>query len=148
MNFVDDDVLQLDRTAECFDKIVDDPDLSYSLAPKKSLPGTQLRHVYNFVEKLVVKEAPLIFKLGYTHDAVSRFRNRKYGYAMDKFHRWAKMVVLFAGVDSTAAAYIEAAAIQKFKSTMADQQQLICYVASRLFKLSGYLLCPNFLDIA
>ena len=129
--FVDDDVLLLPRSEMCFGHISDDPALSLSLAPKRSLAGAQLKHVYNFVENLVNRESPLVFKIGYTHDPHARFRNKQYGYTSDCFHKWQSMVVLFAGSNSTAAAYIEAAAIQKFKGHLVEHKQ-------NAFLVSGY----------
>ena len=121
--FVDDDVLLLPRSEVSFGLIADDPALSLKLAPKGSLAGAQLKHVYNFVENLVKRESPLVFKIGYTHDPHTRFRNKRYGYSSDSFHKWQSMVILFAGSNSTAAAYIGAATIQKFKGHLVEHVQ-------------------------
>jgi hypothetical protein len=120
---VDDDVFLLPRSEVSFGHIADDPALTLNLAPKGSLAGAQLKHMYNFVENLVKRESPLVFKIGYTHDPHTRFRNKRYGYTSDSFHKWQSMAILFAGSNSTAAAYIEAAAIQKFKGHLVEHKQ-------------------------
>ena len=89
---VSDEVLQQPRTLEVFEKIYGDPNLEFHLPAKKALPGAVLKHIYKFVEDLVAREYPLVYKLGFTHDAQWRFRNPKYGYCHDKFHKWEKNV--------------------------------------------------------
>jgi len=118
---VSDEVLQQPRTLEVFEKIYGDPNLEFHLPAKKALPGAVLKHIYKFVEDLVAREYPLVYKLGFTHDAQWRFRNPKYGYCHDKFHKWEKMYILYMGAESIAAAYIEAAAIQKFKGDLVEK---------------------------
>lgn len=119
-DFLDEEILLQPRTEECFTKIVNDPHLQFSLPPRRSLAGAVLKHVYKFVDDLVIREKPLVFKLGYTHDAQWRFRNEKYGYCKDTFHKWSNMCVLYVGAESTSAAFVEAAAIQRFKGYLAQ----------------------------
>ena len=115
-----DEILSLPRTSECLEKIDADPEIGFSLPPKNALPGAVLKHVYQYVEKLVCKEWPLIYKVGFTHCAHTRWRNTKYGYVTERYHKWQRMVVIFMGVDSTSAAFTEAALIQKFKGSLAN----------------------------
>ena len=112
------------------------PGLKFKIGPKRIIGwGAVNKHVYNFVENLVKRESPLVFKIGYTHDPHTRFRNKRYGYSSDSFHKWQSMVILFAGSNSTAAAYIEAAAIQKFKGHLVEHVQ-------RMFWFRGYRNIP------
>ena len=113
------EVIALPRTMDCFNKIEADQHLDYALPPPKALPGMVLRHVYKFVDRLIQREWPLIYKLGYTHCPYSRWWNRKYGYVLEKC-QWQRMTVIYCGADTTSAAYIEAALIQRYKGILAN----------------------------
>lgn len=110
-------ILQLERTREVFEKIQQDVRLSYSLPRPYSLPGAVLKHVYSTVDSVVEKHRPLVFKVGFTHDAHNRFYNAKYGYIHDRHDRWQHMMVLFVSEETVAPSFVEAALIQRHKGT-------------------------------
>ena len=118
-DYLSEDILSLPRTWECFQQIEDDDHLGFCLPPKNSLPGAVLRHVYKYVDNLVGKEWPLIYKLGFTHSPHARFWNNKYGYVTERY-KWERLVVIYCGIDTTSAAYVEAALIQKYKGYLAN----------------------------
>ena len=114
-----DEILSLPRTWECFQHIEADDHLGFCLPPKNSLPGAVLRHVYKYVDDLIGKEWPLIYKLGFTHSPHARFWNATYGYVTESY-KWHRLVVVYCGIDTTSAAYVEAALIQKYKGYLAN----------------------------
>ena len=124
------EVLQQPRTVECFEKIALDPAIDFSLPPRNSLPGAVLKHVFQTVDAICEREWPLIYKVGYTHDAVWRFRNSLYGYSHDRFHQWDRMRVLYAAPETISPAYVEAALIQRHKGCL-DQitGAFVCVIA-------------------
>lgn len=116
-DLVDEKILALERTRDCFTKILEDSQLVCQLPRKSStgLAGSVLKHVFSTVQSILDKEWPAVFKVGITHDPHFRFRNRKFGYAHDRHQRWQCMVVLFASSEALGPAYVEAALIQKYK---------------------------------
>lgn len=108
------DVLQLQRTAECFEMIEQDPRLSYRLPPRNCLAGRAMRHCFETVRSVIEKNKPLIFKVGYTHCAHTRFYNPKFGYIRER-DRWQHMLVVYAASETISPAFVESALIQHFK---------------------------------
>lgn len=86
-----------------------------------------LRHVYKYVDDLIDKEWPLIYKLGFTHSPHARFWNKTYGYVTERY-KWERLVVVYCGIDTTSAAYVEAALIQKYKGYLANHIYLLIYM--------------------
>jgi len=99
-----------------------------------STAGRVLSHATNFFEKLHQRYRPMTFKFGITHDPVMRWDNLKFGYrhALEQFEH---MVVIFAAGNPHSAAFLEAALIDKFCSTMASStwHLVIVYVGSICF---------------
>ena len=111
---LDPEILELDRTTQCFEMIEKDPCLSYRLPPKKCLAGRIMRHCFETVESVIERHQPLIFKVGYTHCAYARYYNSKFGYVHNK-DKWEHLLVLYAAGETTSPAFVEAALIQHFK---------------------------------
>lgn len=109
-------LMDLERSRECFQKICHEPKIECMLQTRSaSLAGTILRHAFNSMEKLFAQHWPMVYKIGFTHDPHSRWWNPVYGYAADKHQRWESMAVIYASVESTGPAFVEAALIQKYK---------------------------------
>ena len=108
------EILELERTTQCFEMIEQDPCLSYRLPPKKCLAGRIMRHCFETVESVIERHQPLIFKVGYTHCAHARYYNSKFGYVHNK-DKWEHLLVLYAAGETTSPAFVEAALIQHFK---------------------------------
>lgn len=110
-------VLSLPRTVDVFTKIELDEKLSYHLPPKHALPGRVVKDCVDYVAHMINKHKPLIYKIGYCHDAHTRFYNRKFGYALDP-ERWEHLVTLYAADEIISPGFLEAALIQQFKGTL------------------------------
>ena len=113
------------RTQEVFNKIEHDFRLDYALPPKKSLAGKILVHCFEVVGKVIRKNEPLIYKIGYTHDAHTRFYNSKFGYQLEKC-RWENLLVLYAAGETVSPAFVEGALIQQFTGAKHYSQQRFC----------------------
>ena len=113
---LDSSILLMPRTKECFSKIQLDERLGYNLPVKNAIAGQVLKHCFGVVSRTISKFKPLIFKLGYTHDAYMRMYNRKFGYIHER-DGWQQMVVLYAAGETISPAFLEAALIQNFKGS-------------------------------
>lgn len=79
--------------------------------------GLILKHCYEALDAILKKEAPCIYKVGYTHDAFFRFYNDVFGYTMER-DGWERMVVLYAASEAVSPAFIEGALIQREKGCL------------------------------
>ena len=104
---LDESLRKLDRTAECFRKISSDPKLELRIPRKGCLPGLIVKHVFEVVAKILEQQSPVVFKFGFTHCPHFRFRNTKFGYAVDPHQKWQVMCILFASHESTGPAFLE-----------------------------------------
>ena len=107
-------IQKLDRFPECFKLIDDDPQLECRLPRPGAISGTVLKHSCGVLDQTLAKHGPMVFKIGFTHCPVFRFRNPKYGYTQDR-QKWQTMVVLYASNESVGPAFLEAALIEKYK---------------------------------
>ena len=73
------------------------------------------RQIYN---DEFAKHDPMIFKIGYTHNAVWRWCNNLYGYKFDKIHKWERMVILYKSNEPFGPAMLEASLIDMFQSIL------------------------------
>lgn len=112
---LDEKILNLDRTMDCFNKIRSDPLLELKLPSRNSRSGQVVKHAIEVVQRTLERQGPMVYKCGFTHCPFSRFRNRKYGYAVDKYQKWEKMIILYASHESVGPAFLEGCLIQKFK---------------------------------
>ena len=109
---------ELERSAECFEKILADPKLQLQLPKSGCLPGTAMKHSIDLAERTIQQQWPVVYKIGFTHCPHTRFHNSKFGYAVDMHQQWQTMVILFASHESVGPSFVEAALIQKFKGTL------------------------------
>ena len=79
------------------------------------MAGRVLAHCIGVVETLFKKWDPMIFKFGYTHNAVWRWSNDLYGYCQSR-DKWSNMVVLWISYEPCGPAMLEASLIEKYQS--------------------------------
>lgn len=113
-----DDIRDLDRSAEVFLAIAEDPYLVLSLPPPGVTAGRVIEHATSTFESYYAKLSPMTFKFGYSHDPPKRWNNARYGYKHTEF-KFEKMIILFAAGNHHGPAFLEAALIKQFGSTMA-----------------------------
>ena len=81
-----------------------------------STAGAILQHSIRTLERLFVEQEPLIFKIGFSHNPVWRWTNDVYGYQHAR-EKWSNMDILFYCKEPYSPAMLEAALVEKFKST-------------------------------
>lgn len=91
------------------------PCIRFTLPPADALSGVVLRHAVRTIETLFSKHAPMIFKVGFTHNPVWRWENKLYGYSWSR-DKWSNMEVLYVSGEPFAPAMLEAALIEKYQS--------------------------------
>ena len=82
-----------------------------------ALAGSVLSHAITVIDGLHYRHSPMIFKLGYTHDANWRWNNSLYGYG-SATEKWTNMVVLYISSEPFGPAMLEAALIEKYHSAL------------------------------
>ena len=115
---LDERLLTLNRTSQCFNRITEDSDVTLQLPPVGCLAGRVLSHAVDIVDKTLRKFSPVVFKVGFTTCPVSRWRNSRYGYKVDRYQKWQTMIVLFASHEFTGPAFLEAALIRMYKGDL------------------------------
>ena len=113
------DVLSLPGTEEVFEKIESDKYLSYRLPFPNATAGVVLSHATAVFEGLQYSYKPMTFKFGFSHCAHFRWHNPKFGYKYE-LNKFEHMVVLFAAADPVGPAFLEAALIQRYESSLAN----------------------------
>ena len=93
--------------------------ISFDLPPENATSGKVLWHAIKQFEKLHKKHRPMIFKFGYTHDAMWRWNNSLYGYKHEKA-KWSHMKVLYVSKEPFGPSMLEAALISRFESDSAE----------------------------
>lgn len=111
------DLRDLERSADVFGKIYQDPIISCDLPRPSSTSGKILEHATKTIERLLRRYSPMTFKFGITHDASVRWHNPKFGYKVSK-ERFARMHVLYAASNPTGPSFLEAALIAIFSSSL------------------------------
>ena len=111
------ELVQLPRAPDLFWELEKDRALSYSLPPPGSTAGKVLEFACSYFERLLKQWAPMTFKFGFTHDPGVRYYNPKFGYASSK-DRFERMHVIYASSTCQGPAFLEAALIQRFGSTL------------------------------
>ena len=81
-----------------------------------AVAGRVLQHCSSVVEQLLETNTPMAFKIGYTHNPLWRWGNRIYGYCHEKT-KWSTMVLMYATDQPFGPSMLEAALIDKYKST-------------------------------
>lgn len=115
---IDEAIWKLDRAQDCFQKILEDPQLEFQLPKKHSVTGVILKHAIETIEKKLSKYGPMVYKIGFTSDPQSRFRNPKWGYAHDPYQKWECMVLLHASYESIGPSFLESCLIEKYKGSL------------------------------
>ena len=119
-------ILSLERAESFFLAIESDPALHIDLPKYGATAGQVLLHSKTVLEKLLNREKPLVFKIGYTHCPKFRFRNRKFGYA-DAREGWQHMLVIFVSHETVGPSYVEASMIQCFRGNSdMFQNYIVC----------------------
>lgn len=122
---LDAETLQLPRTAVCFQKIEGNDRLGYNLPEKPNmLAGQILSHCFNAVDRILRKQEPCIYKVGFTHCPYWRFFNDLYGYFHEK-DAWEFMTIIYASHETVSGAFIEAALIKQHKGFLHELQTYI-----------------------
>ena len=109
--------------------------ISFKLPPAEALSGHVLKHACGQLETLFRKHSPLIFKIGVTHDHVFRWTNETYGYQYAR-EKWAHMLVLWISNEPSGPCMLEAALIDKYKSSSALTYISLLSTGSLSFQMS------------
>ena len=89
--------------------------IDFKLPAVGCVSGQVLRHAICVMNGLFGRLSPLIFKIGFTHDAEWRWCNSLYGYRGAK-DKWSNMLVLYLATEPHSASMLEAALVEKYKS--------------------------------
>ena len=115
---LDAETLNMPRTRLCFEHIEANQQLGYDLPKRPGLnPGQVLKHCFAALDRILEKQKPCIYKVGYTHDAYWRFFNDLYGYSRE-VAKWERMVVIYAASECISPGFVEAALIQQHKGPL------------------------------
>ena len=101
--------------------------IAFKLPPFGSLAGKALKHCLDELSRLFDKHSPLIFKIGWTHDAAWRWANDLYGYARS-IDKWTNMDILYIAKEPFSPAMLEAALIEKYQSGSQRSCKTFCGV--------------------
>ena len=112
---IDERIWKLDRSKECFSRILADQQLECQLPKKVSATGFIVRHAFETFDQSHRKHGPMVFKFGFTSDPEIRFRNPKFGYCHDRHQKWQAMLVLFVSYEPVGPSFLESALIEKYK---------------------------------
>jgi hypothetical protein len=91
--------------------------ISFQLPEIGAVAGKALLHALAVLDRLFASWSPLIFKIGWTSNCVSRWCNKKYGYGMSR-DQWHHMIVLYYSLEPSGPAMMEAALIEKYNITL------------------------------
>ena len=90
-----------------------------------ALAGYVVQHCGNLLDELIDSQAPVMFKIGFTHNPLWRWGNEIYGYKSSP-ERWSEMVVMYIAGEPFGPAMLEAALIDKFRGTCAEMGLFFC----------------------
>ena len=111
------DLSALPRSQDVFRKIESDPSLALSLPKPGATAGSVLAHAIRTFDSLAKKNTPMTFKFGITHDAHIRWHNKTFGYRYSK-DVFDFMLVIYAASNPYGPAFLEAALIEHFGSSL------------------------------
>ena len=89
--------------------------ISFNVTQSGVPAGRVLQHALRVLDGLFAKYAPLIFKIGFTHNPAWRWGNDLYGYKKAQ-DGWTDMIVLYVSNEHYSPAMLEAALIDKHRS--------------------------------
>ena len=98
--------------------------IAFKLPEWKSLSGRVLNHSLKVINCCFQKWDPMIFKFGITHNPTWRWTNSVYGYQHGS-EKWTNMIVLFASWEPYSPAMLEATLIEKFKSILSLNAEVV-----------------------
>ena len=136
-----DELVPLQRSQDVFRKVEADPCLSLNLPKPRATAGAVLQHSARVFEKLLEAKKPMTFKFGITHDAAVRWHNAKFGYKFSK-DRFEHMVILYAAANPHGPAFLEAALIDRFGSSLFAVISFICF-GGKLLDYSANRFCSR-----
>ena len=96
--------------------------IRFELPARSHLAGNVLLHASSTIERLFDDHAPMVFKIGWTHNPAFRWANSIYGYKYDPYDRWDAMVILYLASNPHGPAMLEAALIDKYGSALSQSQ--------------------------
>ena len=105
---VSDSVLADNEVLSALQEVDEHSDIEWCLAARATTAGGVLSHAIHIVERLLNRHAPMIFKIGFTHDACWRWGNTIYGYKWQR-DKWEKMCLLHIAEEPFSLAMLEAA---------------------------------------
>lgn len=132
-HILDEKLMKLERTTECFNKIFSDPLLELQLPKRGCLAGGVIKHAMDVIDETMRLHSPMVYKFGYTHCPKYRFHNKQFGYAVDKHQRWQSMIILFASHETAGPSFLEAILIEKFRGNLADAILTAIFLVILLF---------------
>ena len=94
----------------------------FQLPGLDALTGKVVQHCGNFMDELIQSQAPVMFKIGFTHNPVHRWGNPVYGYS-SSVEKWSDMVVLYIAPERHSPAMLEAALIDKYKGSCVQNEK-------------------------
>ena len=108
------DVLQLQRTHETFQKILQHDRLHLALPLPGVTAGAVVKHAFAVFESTLERHKPMTYKFGYTHCPHFRWCNAKFGYA-HAVQKYERMDILYVSADPVGPAFLESALIHHYK---------------------------------
>lgn len=90
--------------------------INFWLPRLHSSSGNALKHCSCVLEKLMATQAPVAFKIGFTHNPDWRWGNKLYGYRHCKKMKWSTMILMYVANEPFGPSMLEAALIDKFES--------------------------------
>ena len=91
--------------------------VQFQLPNLDAVSGAVVRHTSTVLENLFQSQAPLTWKVGFTHSPLWRWGNKLYGYAFGK-ERFSHMLIMYISPEPYSAGMLEAAMIDKYRSTL------------------------------
>ena len=125
------------RITSMMDEIEEHESISLWLPTRATSAGLVLQHCLQVIDAIYESHAPLIYKVGFTHNVIHRWSNHRYGYMWEK-DKWQKMVVLFISKEPWSIAMLEAALIDRYLGALAA---LGCYQLWLQHVQTGVILC-------
>ena len=103
--------------------------------PQKSLiTGCVLRHALAVTDGYLARHRPMVFKFGFSHSPLWRWRNPIYGYCHDEVS-WTEMIILHMSHEAYGPAMLEACLINRYQGTLPSLCKGYAVVRSRTYNL-------------
>ena len=132
---VSESVLSDEELKDSLQRVSDHEKVHWHLPMQLTTAGGVLAHASHVITVLLHLHSPMIFKVGFTHDACWRWENPIYGYKQDKGHKWDCMCILHLSEEPGTPSMLEAALIDKFKGNSDCREVLFPVLATLMCKL-------------